>query len=354
MSARLGAAMLCAIALGCGGAAQGEVTGTRASEHVAGGEAAEACDRFASRLCDELGRGTEGCAATAQVSAWLPPAACSEALTQVDYAVERIQEQRADCREFSRRVCEEFGSGSPACVRVAQDMREIPPGTCGKLLDRYPELVAQVRKMLDLAKPLSDDVQATLTAGSPPSLGGAQASVTIVEFSDFQCPYCAMAAATTHSIHEKYGDRVRIVFRQFPLSFHQDAHLAAQAALAAHAQGKFWELHDLMFENQRALGRADLERYGKQAGLDMATFTAALDDGSMRKTVDTDLELGEQVRVKGTPTMFINGERVENPTDFDALVPTIDALLAQTDTAAAAPANPAAGPQKTPGQPAAN
>lgn len=333
----------------CGGQAATDTTGGKASAHVAGGEAAEACDRFASRICAELGRGTEGCAATAQVASWLPPEACGEALSRVEYSLEKIDNQRADCREFSRRVCKEFGDGSPACVRVSQDMREIPPGTCGKLLERYPELVAQVRKMLDQSKPLSEDVQTALTAGGPPSLGGKDAAVTIIEFSDFQCPYCALAAATTHSIHEKYGDRVQIVFRQFPLSFHQDAHLAAQASLAAHAQGKFWQLHDLMFENQNALGRDDLVRYGKQAGLDMAAFTAALDDGSLRKTVDMDTALGEKVRVNGTPTMFINGARVENPTDFEALVPTIDALLAgQKADASSPPTKPAVKPAAKP------
>lgn len=325
MSARITTLGLAMLLSACGGGTEGGATTAEAgSASTTGGEV---CEIFAARLCDELGRGTEGCAASAQVASWLPPEACAAALKRIDFSLAQIADQREDCREFSRRVCGEFGEDSPACTRVAADMQQIPPGACDKLLDRYPELIAQVRGMLDLSKPLSSEEQAVLLAGNPPSLGPVDAAVTIVEFSDFQCPYCSMAATTTHSIHEKYGDRVRIVFRQFPLSFHKDARLAAQASLAAHAQGKFWQLHDLMFDNQGALGRADLERYSQQIGLDQEAFKAALDDGALRASVETDLAMGEQMHVSGTPTMFINGMRMDNPTDFDTLVPTIDGLL---------------------------
>src|SRR5690606_31096550 len=125
--------------------------------------------------------------------------------------------------------------------------------------------------------------------------GDADAKVTVVEFSDFQCPYCTRAAEVANKVKENYPKGVRFVFRQFPLSFHQDAHLAAQASLAAAAEGKFWEYHDLLFENQKSLGRESLEKYAEQLGLNMATFKKALDEGTYKDAVDKDIELGGKV-----------------------------------------------------------
>jgi protein-disulfide isomerase len=152
--------------------------------------------------------------------------------------------------------------------------------------------------------------------------------VTIVEFSDFQCPYCSRAASVASQIKSKYADKVRFVFRQFPLSFHQNAHIAAQASLAANAQGKFWELHDKMFENQQKLDRESLEASAKEIGLNLAEFKKALDDKTYESIVDAELKLGESVAVDGTPTMFLNGKRIANPTDFDAISKEIDTALA--------------------------
>jgi protein-disulfide isomerase len=177
-----------------------------------------------------------------------------------------------------------------------------------------------------------------LLEGSPPGFGNATAAVTVVEFSDFQCPYCAEAARTVHKLKERYGDRVRFVFRNFPLSFHPNAHDAARAAMAAHAQGKFWVLHDRMFENQEALGPDALTEHAKAAGLDVAAYEQAF-DGAARGQVDADMRLGEEVHVRGTPTLFVNRQRVENALDFDAVAEVIDAALGGA-TAAPAPAAP--------------
>jgi protein-disulfide isomerase len=128
-------------------------------------------------------------------------------------------------------------------------------------------------------------------------------------------------------IKAKYGDKVRFVFRQYPLPMHGDAHLAAQAALAAHQQGKFWEYHDLLFANQRALTRSSLEEYAKQVDLNLPLLKKALDDQALKATVDADVKLGEEVNVNGTPTVFINGKRVPNPTEFEPVANLIDAAL---------------------------
>jgi protein-disulfide isomerase len=121
---------------------------------------------------------------------------------------------------------------------------------------------------------------------------------------------------------------VRFVFRQFPLPMHENADLAAQASLAAHAQGKFWAFHDLMFENQRDLGRPSLEKMAQKAGLDLARFKKALDDRTHAEAVKADMKLGSEAHVSGTPSMFLGTERIENPTDFEALAREIDRRLA--------------------------
>jgi protein-disulfide isomerase len=108
-----------------------------------------------------------------------------------------------------------------------------------------------------------------------------------------------------------YGPDASLVFKQFPLSFHKSAALAAEASMAAHSQGKFWEYMELMFQNQQALGRADLEKYAAQAGLDMDKFKSALDSGTFKERVQEDMKLGSKVGVQGTPTIFVNGRKYE-------------------------------------------
>ncbi len=126
-----------------------------------------------------------------------------------------------------------------------------------------------------------------------PLKGSPDGIVTIVEFSDFECPFCGRVNPTIDQIleTEEFAGKVRVVFLQMPLSFHQNAHLAHQAALAAHAQGKFWEYHDILFENQRALLRENLESYAEQLELDMDAFRAALDNETY-KEVSLDKCLG--------------------------------------------------------------
>jgi protein-disulfide isomerase len=162
--------------------------------------------------------------------------------------------------------------------------------------------------------------------------GGAFARVQIVEFSDFQCPFCSRAASAVHQLKQKYEKDVRFVFRQFPLQMHPDARPAAIASLEAEAQGKFWAFHDKLFENQSQLDRASLEKHAQAVGLDMAKFKKALDESTHGAAVDRDLKLGEEVKVNGTPTIFLNGKRVQNATDFAAMSAEIDAELQKAAT----------------------
>ena len=240
----------------------------------------------------------------------------------------KLAQMRKLCDELASKLCKDVDDAK-TCDMVKQQTANFPVAQCKSMMADYAKVLEQVRRIAAGNKPLPAEKQAKIAAGDVPAFGPKDAKVTIVEFSDFQCPYCTKAADTVKEIKKAYGDKVRFVFRQFPLDFHKQAHGASQAALAAHAQGKFWPYHDLLFANQSALQPADLEKYAKQLGLNMATFKSAMKDKTFTKTVDADLELGKEVDVQGTPTMFLNGEKVPNPTDFKALATMIDTKLAK-------------------------
>ncbi len=164
-----------------------------------------------------------------------------------------------------------------------------------------------------------------------PSKGPKDALVTIVEFSEFQCPFCARVLPTVKQIEDTYGDDVRIVWRNLPLGFHQNADPAAQLAMEAYAQGgsdKFWEVHDLLFQNQKALTRADLENYAKQAGLDMDKVKKALDGKAHSKQIQEDTALAGTIGARGTPNFFVNGRNLRGAQPFAAFKTVIDEELA--------------------------
>lgn len=156
-----------------------------------------------------------------------------------------------------------------------------------------------------------------------PSKGPANAKITLVEFSDFQCPYCIRAVQHINALLKKYPNDVRFVYKQFPLDSHSQAALASKASLAAHAQGKFWELHDRMYANSRAINRANIMLWAKAIGLNMTSFTAALDSAAVKASVDRDLEDGSRAGVSGTPTIFINGKKYQGSLEPDVFFPII-------------------------------
>lgn len=180
---------------------------------------------------------------------------------------------------------------------------------------------------------------ATTTSGSVPGitttdhvLGPTTAPAVLIEYSDFQCPACGLAEPILKQVKEKYGDRVALVYRHFPLPSHQYGRIAAQASEAAHRQGKFAEFHDLLFDRQSSWSRTD---NGKKAMVELATelkldvdkFTADLDSREVKDRVETDVRTGNAANIPGTPTFFLNGKQIQNPGSLGGFSSLIDAIV---------------------------
>ena len=160
--------------------------------------------------------------------------------------------------------------------------------------------------------------------------GNKNAKVTLIEISDFQCPYCERHVPTIEQILKEYGDQVRVVWRHFPLtSIHPYAQKAAEAAECAGEQGKFWEMHDILFDNQSALDTASLKSYAKDLGLNQTQFDSCLDDGKYTSKVQAQAQEAVAAGVTGTPATFVNSQIVKGAYPFDTFKQIIDAELAK-------------------------
>lgn len=184
------------------------------------------------------------------------------------------------------------------------------------------------------AEPPPDQVYEIAVPRNAPTRGPANARVTIQIFSDFECPFCSRIGPTLDQVVERYGNQVRIVWRDYPLPFHQNAGPAAEAAREVFAQGgspKFWQYHDLLFQNQRELSRENLERFAQQVGgIDMNRFRAALDNRTHQAAVQADMDAVQNAGARiGTPSCFINGRLVQGAQPFPAFEAAINRALGQ-------------------------
>jgi len=177
-----------------------------------------------------------------------------------------------------------------------------------------------VRTMLEVPR------QKVAAAGRP-TRGPANAPIEMIEFSDFQCPYCQRANPTLTRVLSTYGDKIRFTYRHFPLPTHPDARPAAEAAQCANEQGRFWEYHDRLFANPAQLGAADLRQHAAAIGLDTAKFNACVDAHKYDGDVDTDVQAGTQAGVDGTPAFFINGRMVSGAQPYEVFKRLIDEEL---------------------------
>jgi protein-disulfide isomerase len=184
------------------------------------------------------------------------------------------------------------------------------------------------------AEPPADQVYEISVPNDVPRKGPRNAPVVIQEFSDFECPFCSRVNPTIQQILQEYPRQVQIVWRHYPLPFHQNAPLAHQASMEVHRQGgddKFWAYHDILFQNQRALARADLERYAQQVGgIDMAQFRQALETNRHQARMQQDMTAVQEAGARiGTPSFFINGRLIQGAQPFDAFKTAIDRALAE-------------------------
>jgi protein-disulfide isomerase len=199
------------------------------------------------------------------------------------------------------------GKSEADAIAAANDSRWAHPEAPGKVLD---------------------DPVPIPVAGSPVT-GAGKAPITIVEFSDFQCPYCIAATPEIQALLKAYPQQVKLIFKEFPLETHSQAFGAATAALAAHKQGKFWAMHDAMFEH-RDLSKPNLIAMAKAAGLDLARFEKDMDSKEIRDAIAKDVADGDHANVEGTPTIFINGQRYNGAIQLQFLKPLIDVELKKT------------------------
>jgi protein-disulfide isomerase len=209
---------------------------------------------------------------------------------------------------------------TPAIRRYLEDQRRAAA---------HRALVAELRKTGPPIRLVLDPPrQEVAVAADDPALGGSGAAVTLIEFSDFQCPFCARVVPTLKQVHAAYGDRVQIVWKDFPLtSIHPLAFKAAEAGQCAREQNKFWEYHDQLFANQQALEPESLKKYAVAAGLDAPKFNACLDSAKFASRVQGQIEAGNELGVSSTPSIFINGRLISGAQPYEVFTAIIDEEL---------------------------
>lgn len=190
----------------------------------------------------------------------------------------------------------------------------------------FTELRNNAKVEIKLAQPLPPKKEVEATG---PSKGPKDAPITIVEFSDFQCPFCGRAASTVDQVLEAYPGKIQLFFRHFPLDFHKQAPKASEAAMCAGEQNKFWEYHDVLFKNQDKLMPEDLTRHAEGLGLDSAKFNECLNSNKYAATVQKDLEAGKKLGVTGTPAFFINGRMISGAQPIEEFKRVIDTELGE-------------------------
>lgn len=195
-----------------------------------------------------------------------------------------------------------------------------------------PDLLERVRVDEAAGAFGSDEVRPVIVREDDPSWGLADAPVTLVVFSDFQCTYCGRFATTVKDLKARYGDLLRVVFKQFPLPFHNEAMPMAQATLAAHTQGKFWPMHDRLFSREE-LDDAQMKVWAEQQGIDWDKVVSEVEGNAYEARVRADIEDGEALGVRGTPSSFINGIQVTGAVPVDTLLAAVDVGLARAHVA---------------------
>jgi protein-disulfide isomerase len=243
-------------------------------------------------------------------------------------------------KEITSKVAEPTDREVDAFYESQKDRLGVPKE---QIADRIKEYLTQQKQQQAFAaysdelkakysvKFLLEPLRLPVDSADAPARGPADAPITLVEFGDFQCPYCAGLEPTLEKVMKDYGDKVRLVFRQYPLeSIHPQAWKSAEASLCAREQGKFWELHDAMYGDQKLLGVSDLKSTAARLGMDADRFNQGLDTGKYEEAIRADQRAGETAGITGTPALFVNGRLVPGgAVGYDVLAKIIDDELAR-------------------------
>ena len=258
-------------------------------------------------------------------------------LLQTEAKKEGISKEELLAREVEQKITEPTAEEIDSFYesnkqRIKGSKEEVAP-QIGKYLKREKEgelkndlmkRIEREHKVVRLLQPLRYDV----SGAGRPSLGPASAPVTLVLFSDFQCPYCKKFSETVKEVVKNYPNKIRLVFRQFPLTnIHAQAQRAAAASLCAGAQGRFWEMHDQLFQNQSNLRDEDLKNRAGKLGLNTADFDACMSSGRYSKQVEEDIRAGTAAGVEGTPALFVNGRFLYGSRPYEEIAALVDEEL---------------------------
>jgi protein-disulfide isomerase len=255
-------------------------------------------------------------------------AAKKEGLTSEQYMLREVKARSKPpseemIREIYEKSAEQYGESMPDYEQVREGIRQA-------LVEQLQQeaglaLIASLREKAEVTVSLSPPPPPAVQVPTDgPSRGEPDAPVTIVEFSDYQCPFCGRAQATVERIMETYPGKIRLVFRDYPLSYHRFATKAAEAAHCAGDQGRYWEMHALLYENSYALREMDLKAYAEELGLDTDRFDSCLDSSEKAPVVQASLALVKKLDLTGAPAFFINGRLLTGALPFERFQEIID------------------------------
>ena len=196
-----------------------------------------------------------------------------------------------------------------------------------RMSEAHDAFINKLREKVPVTITLEPPRQKVDIAGHP-AKGPKTAPIEMVEFSDFQCPFCQRANPTVEQVLKTYGDKIHFVYRHYPLPSHPNARPAAEAAACADEQGRFWQFHDELFASPGRLSNDDLKQHAVAAGLDATRFNACFDSHQFKSEIDKDIKEGNEAGVSGTPAFFINGRALEGAQPFEAFKHVIDEELA--------------------------
>ncbi len=290
-------------------------------------------------------------ASSSEPSSTHAPAASAEVKDLVLPGVDTSAMTPRERHAWSSLVSSLFAPCANVPVPVAQCVQENRPcGTClraAKWVARAVRDGASESQIQHAYKDRFDPAAVkTLPLDGSPTEGADDAPITIFEFADFECPHCALAVPTIDAVLAAHPGKVRIVYKTYTLPFHAHGEGAARAAFAAGKQGKFWEMEHLLFERQQHLEDADLERYAGMLKLDIPKWKADMDSAEVKTRLADDHKLGEDLNIKGTPTMYVNGRELdveEDETLEDRVAEELGVPPAPASAPSAAPSSPPAG-----------